>query len=53
MIGSMMESSISVAAAAQVAAAHSNIRYFDLEAPLWLAMEPMHLKYVEETVEIV
>ncbi|MGM9951152.1 MAG: dipeptide epimerase, partial [Lysinibacillus sp.] len=52
MIGSMMESSISVAAAAQVAAAHPNIRYFDLDAPLWLAAPPTHVKYVGETVEI-
>lgn len=53
MIGSMMESSISVAAAAQVAAAHPNIRYFDLDAPLWLAAPPTHLKYIGETVEII
>ena len=53
MIGSMIESSISVAAAAQVAAAHPNIRYFDLDAPLWLAVEPTHLAYAGEMVEIV
>lgn len=52
MIGSMMESSISVAAAAQVAAAHPNIHYFDLDAPLWLSTEPTHLKYVGQLVEI-
>ena len=53
MIGSMMESSISVAATVQVAAAHPNIRYFDLDAPLWLPIEPRHQKYVGETVEII
>lgn len=53
MIGSMMESSISVAAAARVAAAHPNIHYFDLDAPLWLAVEPTHLKYDGERVEII
>lgn len=36
MIGSMMESSISVAAAAHLAASHPNIIYYDLDAPLWL-----------------
>lgn len=45
MIGSMMESCISVAAAAQVAAAHPNIKYFDLDAPLWLDRKPTHLQY--------
>ena len=53
MMGSMMESSISVAAAAQVAAAHPNIRYFDFDAPLWLAVEPTYLTYAGEMVEIV
>lgn len=53
MIGSMMESSISVAAAAQVAGAHPNIQYFDLDAPLWLTKSPDHLKYDGELVEIV
>ncbi|MCM3791132.1 dipeptide epimerase [Domibacillus indicus] len=36
MIGSMMESSISVMAAAHLAAAHPNIKKIDLDAPLWL-----------------
>lgn len=37
MIGSMMESSISVLAAAHIATAHPNIQKIDLDAPLWLA----------------
>jgi o-succinylbenzoate synthase len=36
MIGSMMEASISVVAAAHVAASHPNITMIDLDAPLWL-----------------
>lgn len=36
MIGSMMESIVSVSAAVHVAAAHPNITKFDLDAPLWL-----------------
>ncbi|WP_046173319.1 dipeptide epimerase [Domibacillus indicus] len=36
MIGSMMESSIGVMAAAHLAAAHPNIKKIDLDAPLWL-----------------
>ncbi|WP_050183677.1 dipeptide epimerase [Domibacillus robiginosus] len=36
MIGSMMESSIGVMAAAHIAAAHPNIKKIDLDAPLWL-----------------
>ncbi|TFJ94172.1 dipeptide epimerase [Lentibacillus salicampi] len=36
MIGSMMESSVSVTAAAHLAYAHSNITRFDLDAALWL-----------------
>ncbi|WP_088066614.1 dipeptide epimerase [Gottfriedia luciferensis] len=37
MIGSMMESSVSVLAAAHIATAHPNIQKIDLDAPLWLA----------------
>lgn len=48
MIGSMMESSLSVATAT-----HPNIRYFNLDALLWLAAPPPHLKYIGEVVEIV
>lgn len=36
MIGSMMESSLSVTAAAHLAYAHSNITRYDLDAALWL-----------------
>lgn len=36
MIGSMMESPVSLAAAAHLAAAHPNITKMDLDAPLWL-----------------
>ncbi|WP_080872339.1 dipeptide epimerase [Oceanobacillus timonensis] len=36
MIGSMMESPISVSAAAHLACGHRNIIYADLDAPLWL-----------------
>ncbi|SFE89957.1 dipeptide epimerase [Alteribacillus iranensis] len=39
MIGSMMESSISVTAAAHLATAHKNITRYDLDAPLWLKNE--------------
>ncbi|GGK04312.1 dipeptide epimerase [Lentibacillus kapialis] len=40
MIGSMMESSVSVTAAAHLAYAHSNITYYDLDAALWLKEQP-------------
>ncbi|HLR62671.1 MAG TPA: dipeptide epimerase [Lentibacillus sp.] len=40
MIGSMMESSVSVAAAAHLAYAHCNITYYDLDAVLWLKEQP-------------
>ncbi|WP_088011976.1 dipeptide epimerase [Gottfriedia acidiceleris] len=36
MIGSMMETSVSVLAAAHIATAHPNIQKIDLDAPLWL-----------------
>ncbi len=45
MIGSMMESSLSVTAAAHIAAAHPNIHYVDLDAPLWLMEEPEGISY--------
>lgn len=41
MIGSMMESTLSVSAAAHIAASHSNITFYDLDAPLWLANDSM------------
>ncbi|WP_018663919.1 dipeptide epimerase [Heyndrickxia acidiproducens] len=50
MVGSMMEPSLSVAAAAHFAAAHPNIHYMDLDAPLWLSEEPDHLTYDGEDV---
>ncbi|MFJ7745501.1 hypothetical protein [Peribacillus sp. NPDC097295] len=40
MIGSMMESTVSVAAAAHLATAHPNITKIDLDAPLWIKDEP-------------
>ncbi|MFF2498452.1 dipeptide epimerase [Peribacillus sp. NPDC058075] len=40
MIGSMMESSVSVSAAAHLATAHPNITKIDLDAPLWIKNEP-------------
>lgn len=45
MIGSMMEPGLSVAAAAHFAAAHPNVKYFDLDAPLWLSEKPEELAY--------
>ncbi|MBO9130427.1 dipeptide epimerase [Bacillus sp. 165] len=45
MVGSMMEASLSVSAAAHFAAAHPNVRYFDLDAPLWLSEKPSGLIY--------
>jgi L-Ala-D/L-Glu epimerase len=50
MIGSMMEPSLSVGAAAHLAAAHPNITYFDLDAPLWLSAELDVLKYSGQEV---
>ncbi|WP_203363731.1 dipeptide epimerase [Bacillus sp. REN10] len=50
MIGSMMEPALSVAAAAHFAAAHPNVKYFDLDAPLWLSEETQELSYVNEKV---
>ncbi|WP_343843663.1 dipeptide epimerase [Salinibacillus aidingensis] len=41
MIGSMMESVVSVTAAAHLAAAHPNITHYDLDAPLWMSNEPV------------
>ena len=45
MVGSMMESSLSVSAVAHLAAAHPNIHYFDLDAPLWLMEDPEGMTY--------
>ncbi|CDQ38583.1 L-Ala-D/L-Glu epimerase [Virgibacillus salexigens] len=48
MIGSMMESSFSVGAAAHFAAAHPNVIYYDLDAPLWLVEEAEVIDYQGE-----
>lgn len=50
MIGSMMESSLSVAAAAHVATAHPNIIYYDLDAPLWLEEKTDPIIYKGEEI---
>lgn len=50
MIGSMMESGYSVGAAAHFAAAHPNVMYYDLDAPLWLTEKPEAIAYHGETV---
>ncbi len=50
MIGSMMESSISVTAAAHFAASHPNVVYCDFDAPLWLVETPKGMVYQGENV---
>ncbi|TYR81387.1 dipeptide epimerase [Priestia megaterium] len=50
MIGSMMEPCLSVGAAAHFAAAHPNVKYFDLDAPLWLSQDLDVLQYNGEEV---
>ncbi|WP_212091583.1 dipeptide epimerase [Bacillus nitratireducens] len=52
MVGSMMESSLSVSAVAHLAAAHPNIHYFDLDAPLWLVEEPERMTYAGPKVNL-
>ncbi len=53
MIGSMMESSVSVAAAVHLAIAHPNITKIDLDAPLWIKEEPFEgIIYEENTIQI-
>ncbi|WP_141497604.1 dipeptide epimerase [Bacillus wiedmannii] len=52
MVGSMMESSLSVRAVAHLAAAHPNIHYFDLDAPLWLMEEPEGMTYSGSKVNL-
>lgn len=52
MVGSMMESSLSVSAVAHLAAAHPNIHYFDLDAPLWLVEEPEGMTYTGPKVNL-
>ncbi|CAH0159225.1 L-Ala-D/L-Glu epimerase [Peribacillus sp. Bi96] len=53
MIGSMMESSISVAAAAHLATAHPNITKIDLDAPLWIKNEPYEgIQFIKDQLHI-
>lgn len=52
MIGSMMESSMSVCAAAHFAASHPNVVYCDFDAPLWLMDAPKGMVYQEENVSL-
>lgn len=52
MIGSMMEPGLSVSAAAHFAAAHPNVHYFDLDAPLWLSETSEHIHFEEENVHL-
>lgn len=53
MIGSMMESSVSVLAAAHIATAHPNIQKIDLDAPLWLANQDFDgIKYIRDEVHL-
>lgn len=47
-----MESSLSVSAVAHLAAAHPNIHYFDLDAPLWLMEEPEGMTYSGSKVNL-
>ena len=53
MIGSMMESSVSVAAAAHIAVSHPNITKVDLDAPLWIKDEPYEgIHYIHDQLEL-
>ncbi len=53
MIGSMMESSVSVAAAVHLAIAHPNITNIDLDAPLWIKEEPFEgIIYEGNTIQV-
>lgn len=52
MIGSMMEPALSVGAAAHFAASHPNVKYFDLDAPLWLSEKPDVLMYHGEEIQL-
>lgn len=52
MIGSMMESAHSVAAAAHFAAAHPNVIHFDLDAPLWIDEAPDVIRYEGEKLTL-
>ncbi len=52
MVGSMMEPELSAAAAAHFAAAHPNVSYVDLDAPLWLSEELNILDYNGENLNL-
>src|SRR5690625_343504 len=52
MIGSMMEPAHSVGAAAHFAAAHPNVIYFDLDAPLWLTEKSLVIAYEGEQLNL-
>lgn len=52
MIGSMMEPVHSVGAAAHFAAAHPNVTYFDLDAPLWLSEKSDVIAYEGEQLTL-
>ncbi|MGE7604092.1 dipeptide epimerase [Peribacillus sp. NPDC097675] len=53
MIGSMMESTVSVAAAAHLATAHPNITKIDLDAPLWIKNEPFEgIRFIKDQLII-
>lgn len=52
MIGSMMEPAHSVGAAAHFAAAHPNVIYFDLDAPLWLTEKSEVIEYEGEQLSL-
>lgn len=52
MIGSMMEPAHSVGAAAHFAAAHPNVIYYDLDAPLWLTERSEVIAYEGEQLTL-
>lgn len=53
MVGSMMESSVSVAAAVHLAIAHPNITKIDLDAPLWIKEEPFEgILYEQNSIHV-
>ena len=52
MVGSMMESGQSVAAAAHFASAHPNVVYFDLDAPLRLTEDAEFMAYADDEITL-
>ncbi|MCD7035068.1 dipeptide epimerase [Metabacillus sp. GX 13764] len=52
MVGSMMEHSLSVCAAAHFASAHPNVKFADLDAPLWLTEEPWGMDYEKGKINL-